>query len=137
MNVADLDRSIDFYRDVYGFTELARRDQLAAISAGAEDRVQVIILRALGTTGVTGGARHTGMRALVLETESLAELEKVAAALERHGALVAKRTGSSWEAVFGRDPDYTAVVAGCSRDSGPIGLEAWAALDESLYGVGE
>jgi catechol 2,3-dioxygenase-like lactoylglutathione lyase family enzyme len=137
MNVADLDRSIAFYRDVFGFTELSRRDQLAAIAAGADDRAQVIILRELGTTGMTGGARHTGIRALVLEVEALAELETIAAALDRHGAIEARRTGDSWEAVFARDPDHTAVVAGCSRTSDPIGLAAWAALDESLYGVGE
>lgn len=33
MNVSDLDRSVEFYTGVLGFTLLARRDQLAAISA--------------------------------------------------------------------------------------------------------
>lgn len=137
MNVADLDRSIDFYRDVFGFTNLSRKDRLAAIAAPAHDRAQVIVLRSLGTRGVTGGGRHTGIRALVLEVDSVEELERIGAELERRGCLVGRRTGPSWSAVFGRDPDHTALAAGASLTSDPIGLESWAALDESLYGLGE
>jgi catechol 2,3-dioxygenase-like lactoylglutathione lyase family enzyme len=136
MNVADLDRSIDFYCDVLGFTLLSRKDQLAALHSKS-DRPQVIILRALGSRVVTGGGRHTGIRALVLEVDSLQQLEEIATALDGQGRLVGKRDGPTWEAVFGRDPDHTAVVAGCSVTSEPIGLESWAELDESLYGVGE
>ena len=33
MNVADLDRSIDFYREVLGFTLLSQEEQLAALRA--------------------------------------------------------------------------------------------------------
>ena len=69
VNVSDLDQSIDFYRDVYGFTLLSRRDQLASISAPGTDRPQVLVLRALGGSGRVG-ARHIGMRALVQEDMS-------------------------------------------------------------------
>lgn len=137
INVADLDRSIDFYRDVLGFTLLSRKDRLAAIAAPADDRAQVIVFRELGTRGVTGGGRHTGMRALVLEVDSVEELERIATELEGRGCLVGRRTGPSWSAIFGRDPDHTALAAGTSLTSEPISLDAWAALDESLYGLGE
>ena len=62
MNVADLDRSIDFYREVLGFTLLSQKEQLAAVSAPGNDRAQVIVLRALGSSPI-GGARHIGLRA--------------------------------------------------------------------------
>ena len=48
MNVADLDRSIDFYRDVLGYTLLSREQQLAAIGIAENDRTQAIVLRAIG-----------------------------------------------------------------------------------------
>jgi catechol 2,3-dioxygenase-like lactoylglutathione lyase family enzyme len=137
MNVADLDRAIEFYRGVFGFTELSRKDRLAAIAAAADDRCQVIILRSLGTTGVTGGGRHTGMRALVFEVDSLEELERIDSALDQQGLLLGRRKGPNWSAIFGRDPDHTAIAAGTSLTAEPIGLESWAALDESLYGFGE
>jgi len=37
-NVTDLDRSIDFYRGVLGFTLLSRQEQLAAMGAPGDDR---------------------------------------------------------------------------------------------------
>ncbi len=137
MNVADLDRSIEFYGEVFGFTELSRKDQLAAMYAPGAEYPEVIILRALGTTGRAVGARHSGIRALVLEVGSVAEVERIGDALDQRGFLETRREGPTWTAAFGRDPDRTALVAGCSLTSDGISLEAWAALDEALYGLGE
>src|SRR5580692_8184676 len=77
MNVADLDRSIDFYREVLGFTVLSQEEQLAAVSAPGSDHSQVIVLRALGSSPI-GGARHIGLRAFILEAESPDHLEQIA-----------------------------------------------------------
>jgi lactoylglutathione lyase len=137
MNVGDLDTSVAFYRDVLGFSELAMKDQLAAVYAAGNDRPQVIVFREIRTTGRLEGARHLGMRALVVEVDSVKELDRIAAALEARGLFEARREGDQWLAAFGRDPDGTAVVAGASKTSTPITLQAWADLDESLYGIGE
>jgi catechol 2,3-dioxygenase-like lactoylglutathione lyase family enzyme len=138
MNVSDLDRSIEFYSDVFGFTLLSRRDQLAAISAAGSEGPQVIILRAFGTSGRGTGARHIGIRALALEVDSDAELGAIEEALERRQSLGRRLTDNeNWKAVVGYDPDRITVIAGTAMGSGPITDESWAALDESLYGVGE
>jgi catechol 2,3-dioxygenase-like lactoylglutathione lyase family enzyme len=63
LNVSNLERSLDFYRDVFGFNLLSQRDQLAALGAPSTERSQVIVLRALGS-GRSGGA-HVGIRAFV------------------------------------------------------------------------
>ncbi len=137
MNIADLDRSLEFYQAVYGFQLLSRKDQLAAIHAPGTEQPQVIILRAIGSTRVLG-ARHIGMRALVMEVASLDELRRIEIAVEKRKCFVSRRDGDTWTAVFARDPDRIAVVAGCSSTPGErITLEAWASLDTSLYGVGE
>ena len=137
VNVSDLDQSIDFYRDVYGFTLLSRRDQLASISAPGTDRPQVLVLRALGGSGRVR-ARHIGMRALVLEVESVDALEQIEQALDKEGCLVGRLTDhATWTAVVGHDPDRNAVVTGSSLGTEPITVESWASLDESLYGLGE
>jgi catechol 2,3-dioxygenase-like lactoylglutathione lyase family enzyme len=137
INVADIDRSLDFYREVFGFTLLSRKDQLAAVYAPASERSQVIVFRSLSTAGRVGGARHVGIRALVLEVDSLDELERIGTALDARQSYVTRHDGETWTAVFGRDPDRIAVVAGTSLGPDPIPLEAWANLDESLYAVGE
>ncbi len=137
MNVGDLDKSVAFYRDVLGFSELAMKDQLAAVHAAGNDHPQVIVFREIGTTGRLEGARHLGMRALVVEVDSVEELDRVVAALEERGLFEARREGDEWLAAFGHDPDGTAVAATASKRSTPITLQDWADLDEALYGIGE
>jgi catechol-2,3-dioxygenase len=135
LNVADLDRSIGFYRDVLGFTLLSQKDQLAAMSAPGSDRAQIIVLRALGSSPM-GGARHVGLRAFLLDVESADQLEKIASDLEAQRLLVRRRDHSEWTAVVGRDPDQVAVVVvwhhGAENDA-----DSWRTLDDLLYGIGE
>jgi len=136
MNVADLDRSVDFYRDVLGFIVLSQQDQLAAVTAPGSDHPQVIVLREIGTTRV-GGARHIGLRAFILETDTPDELERIASELDSRRLLVSRRDHSEWIAVVGRDPDGVALVVASHPGGGRITLEGWGTLDDFLYGVGE
>jgi lactoylglutathione lyase len=139
MNVEDLDRSIDFYREVLGFTLLSRKDQLAAVYAPQSDRAQVIVFRSVSSSATRRiGAGHVGIRAVVIEVDTLDELERVAAALDKKGCLLARHgDDNTWTSVFGHDPDQIALVVGTSLKSGPIELEAWSALHDALYTLGE
>lgn len=136
MNVADLNRSIDFYREVLGFTLLSQKDQLAAVGAPGSDRTQVIVLRALGS-GHVGGAGHIGLQAFVLEVESDDQLERIASGLDSRRALVSRRRHSEWSAVVGRDPDGVAVVVAWHPGGGRMPEDSWRTLDEFLYGIGD
>jgi len=139
MNVEDLDRSIDFYREVFGFTLLSRKDQLAAVYPPKSDRTQVIVFRSAATSSARRvGATHVGIRALVMEVDTLDELERIAENLAKHGCLETRHgDDKSWTSVFGRDPDRIALVVGTSLKTGPIELEAWSALHDALYALGE
>jgi catechol-2,3-dioxygenase len=136
VNVAELERSIDFYREVLDFTLLSQKEQLAAVSAPGTDEPQVVVLRAFGS-GVVGGARHVGVRALVLEVDSEEELERIASALDSRKLLVSRRDHDEWRAVVGRDPDAVAVALAWHRDGGRITEDSWRTLDDFLYGIGE
>jgi catechol 2,3-dioxygenase len=136
MNVADLSRSIDFYREVLGFSLLSQEEQLAAVSAPGTDRAQIIVLRALGSSPL-GGARHVGLRAFVLEVESSDRLEGIASDLDARRLLVSRRDHSEWTAVVGRDPDGVTVVLTCHPAGAGNGEDGWKALDDFLYGIGE
>ncbi len=136
MNVADLNRSIDFYREVLGFTLLSREEQLAAVCAPGSDQPRVIVLRALGSNRV-GGARHIGVRAFILEVESADQLERIASDLDSRRLLVSRRDHSEWTAVVGRDPDGVAVVVSWHSGGGRITEDGWRTLDDFLYGIGE
>ena len=134
MNVSDLNRSMDFYREVLGFTLISQKEELAAMSAPESDRTQVIVLRALGSTPI-GGARHVGLRGFLLEVESADRLEQVARELESRKLLVSRRNHSEWTAVVGRDPDQVALVVACVP--GGVTQDSWRTLDDVLYGIGE
>ena len=136
MNVADLNRSIDFYREVLGFRLLSQQDQLAAVSAPGNDQPQVIVLRALGSS-VVGGAGHIGLRAFILEVESDDQLERIESNLDSRRLLISRRDHSEWTAVVGRDPDGVAVVVACISGEGRISESSWRTLDDFLYGIGE
>ena len=109
MNVADLDRSIEFYREVLGFMLLSSEEQLATMKAPASDEPQVIVLRAIGSSP-HAGARHVGLRAFVLVVDSADQLERIAGVLDSRKVLDSRRDHSEWSAVVGRDPDRGAVV---------------------------
>jgi len=136
MNVADLNRSIDFYREVFDFTLRSQKDQLAAVSAPGNDPTQVIVLRALGGS-VVGGAGHIGLRAFVLEVESDDQLQRIANELDSRRLLISRRDHSEWTAVVGRDPDGVAVVVAWHSGGGRFTEDSWKTLDDFLYGVGE
>jgi catechol-2,3-dioxygenase len=136
MNVADLDRSIEFYREVLGFTVLSQTEQLAAVSAPGSGEPQVIVLRAFGGSRI-GGAGHIGLRAFILEVESPDRLERIAGDLESRKLLISRRDHSDWTAVVGRDPDGVAIVVASVSGGGRITEGHWKTLDDFLYGIGQ
>jgi catechol 2,3-dioxygenase-like lactoylglutathione lyase family enzyme len=136
INVADLDRSIAFYREVLGFTLLSQEDELAAVGAPGNDQPQVIVLRAFGSSP-GGGARHVGLRAFILAAESTDQLEQIASDLDSRRLLVSRRSHTDWTAVVGRDPDGVAVVLAAHPGGGRITEKGWGTLDDFLYGIGE
>jgi catechol-2,3-dioxygenase len=134
VNVSDLKRSIEFYSEVLGFTQLSQKEQLAAMRAPGSDRPQVIVLRALGSSPLRG-ARHRGLRAFVMEVESAEHLERIASDLDSRRLLVSRRAHDEWTAVVGRDPDDVAVVV--TYSAGGIQEDGWRTLDDLLYSIGE
>jgi lactoylglutathione lyase len=133
VNVADLDRSIEFYREVLGFTLLSQGEQLATVSAAAGDPNQGIVLRTFGR-GPLEGSRHIGLRAFVLDADSADQLERIANELDSRGLLVSRRDHDDWTAVVGHDPDEVAIVVAWHPDGRHDG---WRVPDDFLYGVGE
>ncbi len=136
INVAELDRSIDFYCEVLGCTVLTKQEQLAVVDVPGSERTQVLVLRALGTSPM-GGARHVGLRSFVLEVDSADQLERIATGLEARNALIRRHEHSKWTAVVGSDPDEVAVTVTWHPGGATTIEESWKSLDDFLYGIGE
>jgi catechol-2,3-dioxygenase len=133
-NAADLDRAIDFYSQVFGFTVLSREQQLAVLGVSGQDRSQAIVLRSLGSSPL-GGAGHIGLRSFIMEAESAGQLAKIASELESRRLLVARREHREWTAAVGRDPDGVTIVV--TWHPGGTSEDGWKVLDDFLYGIGE
>src|ERR1700744_4000549 len=90
VNVGDLQRSISYYCEVLECSLLSQADQLAAVGTSADDRTQAIVLRATGASPLDG-AGHIGLRAVLLQTDSHDQLERIAQALDSRKLLVSRR----------------------------------------------
>jgi lactoylglutathione lyase len=134
MNVADLDRSIDFYRQVLGFTLVSQEVQLAVVGVSSSDTSQAIVLRAFGSSPLVG-AGHVGLRSFILAAESADQLDRFESELESRRLLITRREHTEWTAVVGRDPDGVAVVV--TWQPGGATQDGWKVLDDFLYGIGE
>lgn len=110
--VSDLERSVAFYTDVLGFRVLddltppgftGARFLQAADSTNDHDLG--LFEMGPGTAASAAGRTTVGLYHLAWEVDTLAELERLAVALERAGALVGASDHGSTKSLYGRDPD--------------------------------
>lgn len=138
LNVRDLDRSVEFYQDVFGLRPIAREDRVAVLMIDDSSRQQVLILRALdGANPVHMGRGSLGPRLLLLEAGTPDELNVIAQRLTERDAFIGRRRTETWEAIVGVDPDRIEVSVSSSLTGDPIQRTDWNHLDQMVYEVGE
>jgi catechol-2,3-dioxygenase len=138
LNVASLDRSIEFYQDVLGLRPVAQDDRVAVLMIDEVSRRQVLILREVaGAHPVHMGRGGLGPRLLALEAGTPGELEVIAGRLTERNAFIGRRRTGTWEAIVGVDPDRTEVSVSSSLTGVPIQSTDWDHLDQMVYEIGE
>lgn len=107
--VRDTERSAAFYEEVLGFTRLARRGPPGAVflrAGGSRNDHDLGLFSAGDGAGPSPAGRSTvGLSHLAWEVDTLAELERLAAALAARGALVGASDHGTTKALYARDPD--------------------------------
>jgi hypothetical protein len=137
LNVTDLERSLEFYRDVFEFAESARGDRVAALMINESQRRQVLVLREVSGQAPHVGRTGIGPRLLALEAASLDELHVIEERLVARQAFVGHGKTETYEAVVGIDPDRIEVSIAASVTGSPIQSEDWHHLDDMVYGIAE
>jgi catechol 2,3-dioxygenase-like lactoylglutathione lyase family enzyme len=138
LNVRNLDRSIEFYRDVYDLRPVAREDRVAALMIDEGSRRQVLLLREVaGPNPVHMGRGSIGQRLLSLEAGTPGELDVIEQRLTERHAFIGRRRTDTWEAIVGVDPDRIEVSVSSSLTGVPIEGKDWHHLDQMIYEVGE
>lgn len=109
--VRDLQRSVDFYQRVLGFTVIpgmprALRATAAFLQApGSTNDHDLGLFQVAGAEASTAGIETVGLYHLAWEVDTLAELERLAGVLTDEGALTGASDHGATKSVYGRDPD--------------------------------
>jgi catechol-2,3-dioxygenase len=106
--VSELKRSTEFYTNVLGFRSVHTiADQAAFLQAEGSTNDHDLGLFAMGPQAQASPAGRTsvGLYHLAWEVDTLAELRRIAGALEERGALVGASNHGTTKALYAKDPD--------------------------------
>jgi catechol-2,3-dioxygenase len=109
--VRSVAKSVEFYRDVLGFTPLNMTPDgfkgAAFLQAPGSTNDHDLGLFEIGeAAGPSGAGRSTvGLYHLAWEVDTLAELERLSGRLGQAGALVGASDHSTTKSLYGKDPD--------------------------------
>jgi catechol-2,3-dioxygenase len=105
--VRDVQRSVDFYRDVLGFRVVKQMGGAAFVQAEGSTNDHDLGLFQIGPdAGPSGAGRATvGLYHLAWEVDTLAELERLRTRLAEAGSLVGESDHGTTKSLYAHDPD--------------------------------
>jgi catechol 2,3-dioxygenase-like lactoylglutathione lyase family enzyme len=134
--VADLDRSIAFYRELGPFDVIDREDAVAVLGEVSPAAIVLILRESRDIHQARHGQQSLGLRAITFNVGSPGELDRIEFLLRSRGLFTARRpvaNGAS-ELVLGRDPDNLPLLFVCYTEDtlGPDYYRTVANLAYSL-----
>jgi catechol 2,3-dioxygenase-like lactoylglutathione lyase family enzyme len=133
LNVADLEKSVEFYQGVFDFPVIGQRGRATALLVHEDDGRQVVVLREVGASALHPGRGTIGPRLVGFEVGSLENLELIEQRLEQRQALFTHTRRETWEAILGTDPDRIEFVAASSLTGTPISRDDWRNIDSLVF----
>lgn len=104
--VSDLDRSVDFYRRIFGFEEISRiRNLMAFLRAAGSANHHDLGLMAVGPNAPRPPRGSTGLYHLAWEVPRIEDLAGAAGLLSAAGALGGASDHGATKSIYGHDPD--------------------------------
>jgi catechol-2,3-dioxygenase len=104
--VSDLDRSVAFYEQAFGFEQIARLGgQMAFLRAAGSENHHDLGLRAVGAGAPKPPRGATGLYHLAWELGTIEELAEMAARLAELNALGGMSDHGATKSLYGVDPD--------------------------------
>jgi catechol-2,3-dioxygenase len=106
LKVKDLDRAVAFYRDVFGFREIARAGRnMAFLRAPGSTNHHDLGLLALGSGAQAPAENAVGLFHLAWQVESIEDLAATRRKLVALGALTGESDHGATKSVYALDPD--------------------------------
>jgi catechol-2,3-dioxygenase len=104
--VRDLDTAVAFYREAFGFGEIAREGgQMAFLRAAGSTNHHDLGLLAVGPTAPRPPRGSTGLYHLAWEVPTIADLAAARTTLANLGALTGQSDHGATKSLYGVDPD--------------------------------
>jgi catechol 2,3-dioxygenase-like lactoylglutathione lyase family enzyme len=134
--VADLERSIAFYRELGPFDLIVREDAVAVLGDESPASLILILRERRGTNQARHGQQSLGVRVVTFNTGSVEELDRIEAMLRGRDLFTARQSmadGAS-DLLRGRDPDNLPLVFVCyARES--LGAEYYKTFTTLIYSM--
>jgi hypothetical protein len=134
VSVADLDRAVDFYRELGPFDEIARDDAVAVLGRPSLSSVALILRE---TKGTRYGPQSLGVRSINFSVGSTEELDRIESVLRAHKLFTVRKTiaeGAS-EFVAGRDPDNLPLLFVSYGSDDPLGMDYYHSVADLTYSL--
>jgi catechol-2,3-dioxygenase len=104
--VRDLERAVEFYREAFGFEEIAREGgQMAFLRAAGSSNHHDLGLIAVGANAARPPRGSTGLYHLAWEVAAIEDLQRAAADLANMNALTGQSDHGATKSLYGVDPD--------------------------------
>ena len=104
--VRDLDRSVTFYKEAFGFEEIAREGgMMAFLRAAGSDNHHDLGLMAVGPNAPRPPRGATGLYHLAWQVPSIEDLAGARTVLAGLGALTGQSDHGATKSLYGADPD--------------------------------
>jgi catechol-2,3-dioxygenase len=135
--VSDLNRSIDFYREIGPFQELLRDDAVAVLGDPSPESIMLILRETRSNRQARHGPQSLGLRTVTFNVGSQAELDRIEAVLHRRGLFTSRRSmaeGAS-DLLNGRDPDNLPVTFVRYDVGATIGADYYRSVMDLFYSL--
>jgi catechol-2,3-dioxygenase len=104
--VRELEPSLDFYREAFGFEEIAREGgMMAFLRAAGSDNHHDLGLLAVGPDAPSPPRGSVGLYHLAWQVPTIEDLARAARVLSDLGALTGASDHGATKSLYGRDPD--------------------------------
>jgi hypothetical protein len=134
--VAELDRSVGFYREIGPFEEIVRLDAVSVIGDVSPASI-VLILREARSIHAHRGQQSLGLRSITFNVGSLSELDRIETVLRGRDLFTSRHSvadGAS-ELLWGRDPDNLPLVFVCYAEGETLGPDYYRSVATFAYSL--
>lgn len=135
--VAELDRSVAFYRELGPFEVVARLDAVAVLGNASPASMLLILREARGIHQTRHGQQELGLRSMTFNVGSLDELDRIESVLQGRELFTSRHqvAGGASDLVRGRDPDNLPLVFVCYAEDVTLGPDYYQEVANLVYSL--